>query len=218
MLGSLENGKYADLIVVDGAAGDAYEQLIRATEVSLTLVIIAGTRRLGASALMLGVPSSDQEQWTIAGKHRILNLADPAADPLVQGLSLDSARSTLEDGLKNLKQLAKDLEAKTAAPRVGAAPSPLPSSLGVSLYLDHEEPDAYSMRPMLASRGAVCCAPAKASALMAAKPQPPLSQLLGPLALDKITVADDSGYIAGVKTQLNLPKPIRDGLVSWLGG
>ena len=54
--------------------------------------------------------------------------------------------------------------------------------------------------------------------MAAAAAQPPLSQILGPLPLDPLTVADDAAYVGKIKTQANLPKAFRDALVTMLGG
>ena len=41
-LGTIEAGKRADLVAVDGRTGDPYEHLLRARESSLTLVVVDG--------------------------------------------------------------------------------------------------------------------------------------------------------------------------------
>lgn len=40
----------------------------------------------------------------------------------------------------------------------------------------------------------------------------PLSQLLQPIALDPLTVADDANFLSEIATQPNMPEPIRTGL------
>ena len=50
VLGTIEPGKLADLIVVDGTSQDPYDQLIRAKETDITLVVINGVPRFGRSA------------------------------------------------------------------------------------------------------------------------------------------------------------------------
>ncbi len=73
-LGSIEAGKRADLIVVNGRAGDPYARLLNARETSLTLVIIDGVARYGQPRLMrrLGPIS---EEVRIGRSRRALNLA-----------------------------------------------------------------------------------------------------------------------------------------------
>jgi imidazolonepropionase-like amidohydrolase len=52
VLGSLEAGKRADLIVVAGTSGDAYATLLEAKETDIRLVMINGVARYGLSSLM----------------------------------------------------------------------------------------------------------------------------------------------------------------------
>jgi 5-methylthioadenosine/S-adenosylhomocysteine deaminase len=49
-IGSIEAGKAADLLVLGGAAGDPYDQLLRARESDVLLVLIDGRPRLGRKA------------------------------------------------------------------------------------------------------------------------------------------------------------------------
>ena len=43
-------------------------------------------------------------------------------------------------------------------------------------------------------------------------PRPPVSEVLGPLELDRRTVADDADWFARIEAQGNLPAVIKDGL------
>ena len=52
VLGTIEPGKLADLIVVDGTSRDPYDQLIRAKETGITLVVINGVPRFGQNTFM----------------------------------------------------------------------------------------------------------------------------------------------------------------------
>ena len=204
LLGSLEAGKLADLLVVEGAAGDPYAHLIAASEGSIRLVMIGGTRRLAVqelSAGMLGI-----EAFKVEGKTVNLNLHDATSDPLVEGLKLSTAIDRLTTGLKNIKSLAAALEHPQkpvpGLPRALAAVAARPPTW--RLVLDHEEPAGESIRPRFA--GAAKTTPvARLSALKAAKP---LSQILGPLDLDAITVVDDATYLPRLRKQINLPKEL----------
>jgi 5-methylthioadenosine/S-adenosylhomocysteine deaminase len=51
VLGSLEDGKRADLVVVDGVTGDPYDHLIEAKEGDVSLVTVNGVPRFGTTAL-----------------------------------------------------------------------------------------------------------------------------------------------------------------------
>jgi len=52
VLGSIASGMRADLLVIDGAAGDAYDAVIHASETDIRLVMINGVARYGVSELM----------------------------------------------------------------------------------------------------------------------------------------------------------------------
>jgi 5-methylthioadenosine/S-adenosylhomocysteine deaminase len=45
-----------------------------------------------------------------------------------------------------------------------------------------------------------------------ARPRPSLSKVLGPLELDRLTVADDTDWLDRIEAQANLPVFIKDGL------
>ncbi|MBN1660524.1 MAG: amidohydrolase family protein [Anaerolineae bacterium] len=115
-LGSIEVGKRADLVLVNGRQGDPYERLLQARESSLTLVVVDGVPRCGQAALMkaLGV-GEGTETIDVGGAARVLNLDDECADPLVRGLTLAAARDLLLDGLSRLPELARVLEEGTSA-------------------------------------------------------------------------------------------------------
>ncbi|HEV7693417.1 MAG TPA: amidohydrolase family protein [Hyphomonadaceae bacterium] len=198
-LGSLEAEKIADLIVVDGTAEDPYLQLIEASEADLALVMIGGVRRLARTNLMDG--AANPEPWTVDGKKKVLNLQDADSDPLVSGLTLAAAVKKLKDGLADLPKLAKDLE------------KPKPAGLRkkdfVTLKLDHEEPSGEAIRPRFATAKVK---PLRLAPVVALAAAPPLSQILQPMTLDAITVADDATYVSLLKQQSNIPQAIRNAL------
>jgi len=193
--------------VVEGAAGDPYAHLIAASEGSIRMVMIGGTRRLAVqelSAGMLGI-----EAFKVEGKTINLNLHDATADPLVEGLKLSTAIDRLTTGLKNIKSLATAQE----HPQRAVAGMPLALAAAVKqpavwrLVLDHEEPAGESIRPRFTAE--VEKAPImRLSAVEAAAAAPPLSQILEPLELDAITVVDDASYLLRLREQTNLPKEL----------
>jgi cytosine/adenosine deaminase-related metal-dependent hydrolase len=188
-LGSIEAGKRADLVAVDGRTGDAYEHLLTARESSLTLVVVDGVPRCGQPRLMRPFTDGrDVETRTVGGSERVIDLTDPAADPLLAGLSLADAEARLAEGLGNLPELARVLENPITA---GAA---LGASDGVSpgvwfLELDHDEVTAGVDRPALGGLEVWDGAPWVWGAAE------PLSEVLRPIDLDPLTVADDEDYI-----------------------
>jgi hypothetical protein len=192
-LGTLEPGKLADLIVVDGRTDDPYAQLIGATESSLQFVMINGVPRLGTPGLMTGSANS-LEKRTIGGNARVANLQDDAADPLVAGLTLAAAEKKLQLGLKDLVKLAKALEKpKSFLAHVSGAPQ-------WSLVLEHEEPAGIAERPHLPFKGqptAVVSETAKAAK--------PLSQVLQPMKLAPLTMVDDADFLPALSANKNFP-------------
>src|SRR5439155_3720789 len=129
-LGTLEQGKRADLLVVSGTAGDAHGHLLTRSEHDLELVVINGTPRYGASKSMrqlLGSEADQAELAMIAGRQRLLYLTQTTADTDVGKLTLAQATDLLVDGLKRLPELAKDLLKRPALelldpPTAGEAP------------------------------------------------------------------------------------------------
>jgi 5-methylthioadenosine/S-adenosylhomocysteine deaminase len=134
-LGTLEKGKRADLLVVSGAGGDGHAHLFTRGEHDVELVVINGVPRYGASRVMrrlLVDSAAKPEAASVAGRSRLLNLAQASADPVVAGLSLKEATRLLADGLKRLPDLAKDLaERPTLPPAEAGAAEP------AFLVLDH---------------------------------------------------------------------------------
>ena len=200
-VGSIEPGKRADLVVVDGRGGDPYEHLIEARESAITMVVIDGLPRYGQPRLMKPFTDTRQvEQRTVGGAERVLDLTDASADPLVGALSLGEAETRLAEGLRDLPELARVLENPLAASTaLGASDGTSP---GVwFLELDHEDMADVSDRP---STGGLDVwnghdgltgldgGPVPLWAMGAADP---LSEVLGPLELDPLTVADDDRYI-----------------------
>ncbi len=110
-LGTIEKGKYADLLVTDTLANDPYENLIQATEANVKLVVIAGFPRHGDAELMEQYPPSDgkREDLTVGGRAKQLYLEHPTA-PLAS-LSFAEALATLEESMSRLRELEAELAA-----------------------------------------------------------------------------------------------------------
>ncbi|MBI3759916.1 MAG: hypothetical protein HY269_09210 [Deltaproteobacteria bacterium] len=166
--------------------------------------MIAGVRRLAVQELsggMMGI-----EAFRIDGKTVNLNLHDATSDPIVEGLKLSTAISRLTDGLRNIKSLAADLERPHPAAMARAlAPQ-------WRLVLDHDESHGHSIRPRFAAaREAGPVARLSAIETLAAAAMP-LSQILEPLDLDVITVADDTAYLPRLRDQRNLPEELTSAL------
>lgn len=205
-LGTLEAGKRADLVVIEGTAGDPYSALLRASEAQVRLVMIGGEARCGEPALMASL-AQDTEPLTVGGAPKALALRDPSADPAVASLTLAEAADTLQDALAHLPELALRLEQQPAGPR--SLVNPLEEGAPQwFLALDELGETGTDVRPRLPSPSGVLTGPARA----AIRDTRPLSQIVRPLVLDALTVADDGDYLARVLAQRNLPEPVREAL------
>jgi hypothetical protein len=217
-LGSIEPGKYADLLLVRGKAGDAYEHLLKADETKIDLVLIDGVPRYATKTLMAGF-SGTGEEVTFAGETRYLNLDDANADEIVAGLSLQVAAKTLSDAMKNLPSLAKK-QAKLPWPpapktmtldatqrQFGQGPIPRDSW---TLVLDQEEPPDENLRPRF-DDVAPLPGTIRMSVVPTARKVPPS---LRALVLDGLTVSGDTDYYLALAAQRNIPQAIKDGLMA----
>jgi cytosine/adenosine deaminase-related metal-dependent hydrolase len=195
-LGSIEAGKRADLVVIDGQTGDEYDQLIDARETSVTLVVIDGVARCGTPGLRFG---SGFETLEVGRSSRALNLKQASADPVVGAVSLADATARLTDGLQRLPELdgsrSVSLGARAAAPAAAGAERWF-------LDLDHERVDGTLVR--LAGPLGMGVSRADAVAQPLAEDLP-----LIPLALDPLTVVDDRDFAGRLAAQPNLPERIK---------
>jgi hypothetical protein len=199
-LGSLEPGKRADLTVVQGMTGDPYDALVDATEAAITLVVINGVPRCGTNALMSGLGLAGGDQVDVAGRSRVLNLAQPSADPAVEGLSVAQAIDRLERALAALPESSKARRIARSRP---TRDRPL---LAVDGVIDNH----MSPRPHLPWRGRLTGPGLRASTPPAAFTGAPLPAL----TLDPLTAVDDSGYYKALGSEANLPADVRDGLAA----
>jgi len=207
-LGTLEAGKRADVLAIDGTAGDPYEALIKAKETSILLVMINGVARYGAPALM-GALGPQGQTLRVGGEPRRLFLEQATADPDVASVSLSAARSALQAAFRNLPKLARGLEKPKSRKAMRAA---LDASKPVvwSLALDEIRDTGSDLRPRLPFNGPRDFTGPKRVSLKAAAV--PLSTILGPIALDPLTVPDDHNFLPAIAQQPNLPDPVRTGL------
>jgi 5-methylthioadenosine/S-adenosylhomocysteine deaminase len=209
VVGTLEAGKRADLVVAEGAAGDPYLQLIRAKESDLSLVMINGIGRFGDEALMRSLAFVG-EILKVGGANRMLYLAHPAADPLVQNLTLSAARDALQRALRGLPALARKAERPEPSSALAMARG---SGNKWRLALDEILDTGVDLRANLPARGA------GGRTLRAAVMRPlfsetpkKLSAAVTPLGIDRLTVVDDPDYLDALDAQKNVPDMIKDGL------
>ncbi len=214
-LGSIEPGKRADLVVINGRRGDPYDQLVHARETTVTLVVINGVPRCGTSRLMSGF-EGPTETVRIGSAVRVLNLAHGAADPLVGGLGVNVARERLAEGLAGLPEHNRPdrrppVGARPTGPRAG------PDERWV-IALDHEVEDGMSVRlgvgAAFGSPRAID--PVAATSLIATASADDLP--LVAMEPDPLTVAGDSRFDEFVEMQPNLPAHVKQGLPRFYGG
>jgi 5-methylthioadenosine/S-adenosylhomocysteine deaminase len=196
-LGTIEAGKRADLLVLTGDSGDAHAHLFSCGEHEVELVIVNGVPRYGASRLMrklLGEAADAGEAGSAGGRARLFYLEQASGDPVVGKVTLTDAKDLLTDGLKRLPELAKDMvEHPTFDPDA------------TFLVLDHEDDDGIDQRPHLPGPNGQPTAE-----VYAADRATPLPDLLEPLTLDPLTVADDSRFVDTLAKEQNLPKEVAD--------
>ncbi len=116
LLGSIEAGKRADLIVVAGSKGDPYDSLTTADERAIRLVVIDGIARCGTVSMMkaLGVKG---ERIELGDSTRVIALQELRGETGIEGVSLRSAEKDLRRALGNLKELARRVEQRPSRPR-----------------------------------------------------------------------------------------------------
>jgi len=210
VLGTLEAGKRADILVIDGKAGDPYAALIEAKETSIKLILINAVPRYGISSLIKSLGAAG-EGIRVGGRARMVFLKQATADPDVQAVSLGKAQDRLKEAFRRLPQLAHDLEKPPRIPRELAAlrRAGRPEPLVWSLALDELQETGVDLRPRLPLRGRRdLTGPTRLAARAAA----PLSSILEPLELDPLTVADDDTFLDRIGTQKNLPTYIKSDL------
>ena len=140
LLGSIEAGKLADLIVVDGQAEGPYAQLLTASEVAIGLVVIDGVPRYGREPFMAAL-AANGEAWMLGGQQRRLNLADDANVPEIANLTLAQARDRLRAGLDALPD-PPPIAAPLILPTIGTADS----FITANIFASSEESRMFSSR------------------------------------------------------------------------
>lgn len=198
LLGSIEVGKRADLLVVAGQNdGHPYLPLFEGDERRVQLVAINGTPRYGTPAMMV-TDGPDLELLNMGGEQRVLYMRQETGDPDVSALSFGQAQAKLKDALHNIKEIRLEQEGGHAVEALAAAPDVLRGH--PRLALDEFEQTDFTQRPHLPLNGIVT-GPTDRPAIAGQ----PISSLLSPMNLDALTVADDPDFLDRVAAQTNLP-------------
>ncbi len=197
-LGSIETGKLADVIVVNGTSIAPHTALVDATEADLTLVIINGIPRAGTPELMTATGAPAGETVSVAGQPRALNLAQTTTDSAVAALSAAQAQGLLTAALHDLPN---------PHARTGASLPAGQIRLAVEGLVDNQMSPRHHLplngRPTGPNRAAL--------SLTAAVPVAPLTAL----ALDPLTAIDNAAFYRTIAAEINLPLAIRNGLAAY---
>jgi hypothetical protein len=185
--GTIEPGKRADLLCINGRQGDDYLRLIKARESTITLVIINGTARVGQPSLM-SFFGPGTEEIKIGRSTRVLNLQQDTTHPLIHGLSLTEATRRLREAMQNLPTLAQELDNAFAMGLFGGSTDPTGETWQVVLDFEEDGFDPFTQ---------------------AAEP---LASFVTAMELDGITVADDSAHLRNLMAARNLPEFVKKGL------
>ena len=104
-LGTLEPGKLADVLVLDDWVSDPFENLVRATEREVRLVLIGGQARYGDAEVLqpLGLPTADLETLKVGGRAKQLFLKQTGSPLGVHTFA--AARQRLETAMSDLATL-----------------------------------------------------------------------------------------------------------------
>lgn len=189
-LGTIEPGKRADLLVIAGQQGDDYLRLVAARETDITLVLIEGVPRHGLARLMEPF-GPGTERIRVGGARRTLNLHEPDSQDLIRHLTLTEATRRLRAAMADLPALAQALD--DSATRGAWAGSRDASGMRWQLVLDFdvEEPEFTDARG--------------------------LAEVVQPMSLDGITVADDAQFLRRLAQARNVPAFVRQGLPALYG-
>ena len=207
-LGVIKAGARADLLVIDSAAQDPYTALLNAAETDIQLVMINGVARYGTTTLM-GSLAPGGEAIKVGGKARKVYLQQATADPDVDQVTLAKATTQLRKALKDIAKLAK----AAAAPQRVAARRPLdaPAPVEWALALDEICDCGVEFAPRLPYNGPNDhTGPDRAPSV--ARAAAPLADVLKPIVLDPLTVADDPDFLDRIELQPNIPAKVRRGL------
>jgi hypothetical protein len=119
----------------------------KATEADLNLVMINGVARVGTPALMKKLGPLDQ-QLTVGGRRRAVNLQQATADASVAAISVNEAIDRLKAALKALPEVGHAV-GRRATRTIAMSTDPRHSLLAVSGVIDNH----MSPRPHLPLRG-----------------------------------------------------------------
>jgi 5-methylthioadenosine/S-adenosylhomocysteine deaminase len=212
VMGTIEAGRRADLLVVDGITGDPYDNLIRAKETDLRLVMINGIARYGVADLM-GKLTPSSETVKISGQTRRLFLKQETGDPDVSPMPLAKATAALEDAFGDIAKLARETE-KPKPQRLIRRLLDARAEPVWTLALDEICDTGVQMSPRLPFDGPRDFTGVERAPRGPARAAAPLSTILKPVEVDPLTVAGDPNFLQRIADQPNVPKALREALAT----
>jgi hypothetical protein len=147
----------------------------------------------------------------VGGQLRRLYLKQATADPDVAPVSLTAATDTLRESFNEIVSLARETE-RAVARAPARKPLDADAPPAWSLALDEICTCGVEMAPRLPFNGPRDFTGPRRAPVVPAKAASPLSQILQPIRLDPITVADDDRFLEITAQQPNVSQPIREGL------
>ncbi|ADP84374.1 amidohydrolase [Pseudofrankia inefficax] len=202
-LGTLETGRYADLLVIDTTTADPYTALIDARDHDIILVTIAGIPRYGTTTLMHTL-TADDDQPAPEDPHldgpgkRLLYLRQDTADPTVEALSLTEATGRLTTALADLPNHVAQPSAAATFAAAGGRPR-------WRLALDEIEPTGLALRPHLPLRTGAARPRETTPNESPPGPFTHAAPAQHPVALDQLTSQDDEEFRQILGAEHNLP-------------
>ncbi len=143
------------------------------------------------------------EDIRVSGLSRTVFLQQENADPTIGTVSLKAATSALKEALRHLPELAREREQPDAAPRtlLSRLMRGLPKQQEWTLALDELEDAGEDVRTRLPLRGEHGLAgPRRALARGADS----LSEIVLPLELDPLAMADDATFFSRIDKRIKL--------------
>jgi cytosine/adenosine deaminase-related metal-dependent hydrolase len=184
-VGSIEVGKRADILILEGDQSDPYDKLVNTREDQIIAILIDGRPRLVRQGLA-NLDLKSQELVRVGRQVFVLDLVESGSDPLA-GLSLSTATTKLADGLAHLPDLAR----KSFFLAKSVAPDAFASDFAIDLEFDFAQ-ETTGMAKFFA--GGID------------------PDRVIPLALEPLTEVDDTTFRERLSKNVNLPKFLRDAL------
>jgi hypothetical protein len=200
-VGQIVTGKKADLLVLDGAAGNAssvYAKLINAKETDVRLVVIDGVKRYGTATLMKSV-DGPIDSVMVGGEKRVLNLNVPAGSDFPT-ITYSESKTVLTQAMKDLPAIAQSHDTGKPHPMIAGMSKLENVGRGARIVLDELVDDPGPASSPLPA--------AMAAAATAVRAQSLSATVKKGVKLDAPTAVDDDEFLDLLMNERNPPKEI----------